>query len=104
MSTGTAVWRFPRRRCNAGREPPPHWRFIASGEPYTGTISGRLPLVWTHAKVVCDSPNKKQVEAGARGGRLMSLPVADTARAVQSELQIVTPYFVPADQIGRAHV
>ena len=70
---------------------------IASGEPYTGIISGRLPLAWAHAKVVCDSPHKKQVEAGARGGRLMSLPVADTARAVQSELQMVTPYFVPAD-------
>src|SRR5450759_4716731 len=41
---------------------------IASGEPYTGIISGRLPLAWAHAKVVCDSPNKKQVEAGARGG------------------------------------
>lgn len=70
---------------------------IATGEPYTGIISGRLPLVWAHAQVVCDSPEKKQVEAGARAGRLMSLPVADTARAVQSELQMVTPYFVPAN-------
>ena len=70
---------------------------IASGEPYNGIVSGRLPLVWAHAKVVCDSPDKKQVETGARGGRLMSLPVADTARAVHSELDMVTPYFVPAE-------
>jgi len=70
---------------------------IASGEPYAGIISGRLPLVWAHAQVVCDSPNKKQVETGARGGRLMSLPVVETAREVQSEFQMVTPYFVPAE-------
>ncbi len=70
---------------------------IATGEPYTGIISGRLPLVWAHAQVVCDSPDKKEVEAGARAGRLMRLPVAATARAVRSEFQMVTPYFVPAN-------
>src|SRR6185437_8098528 len=69
---------------------------IASGEPYAGIISGRLPLVWAPAQLVCDSPNKKQVEAGTRGGRLMNPLVVDTAGAVQSEFQMVTPYFVPA--------
>jgi putative cardiolipin synthase len=68
---------------------------IASGEPYAGMISGRLPLVWAPAQVVCDSPDKKQVENGSLAGRLMTQPVADTARAVQSELLMVTPYFVP---------
>ena len=74
---------------------------IATGEPYTGIISGRLPLVWAHAQVVCDSPDKKEVEAGARAGRLMRLPVAATARAVRSEFQMVTPYFVPANRSCR---
>ncbi len=69
---------------------------IASGEPYAGMISGRLPLVWAHAQVICDSPNKKQVETGAGPGRLMSPLVASTTGAVQSEFQIVTPYFIPA--------
>lgn len=68
---------------------------IASGEPYAAMISGQLPLVWAHAQVICDSPNKKQVETGARG-RLMNPLVVDTAGAVRSELQMVTPYFVPA--------
>jgi putative cardiolipin synthase len=71
---------------------------IVSGEPYAGMISGRLPLVWAQAQVVCDSPDKKQVENGKLAGRLMSRPVADTARAVQSELLMVTPYFIPVEE------
>ena len=71
---------------------------IATGEPYVGMISGRLPLVWAHAQVVCDSPDKKNVESGARPGRLMSRPVAKAAGAVQTELLMVTPYFIPAEE------
>jgi putative cardiolipin synthase len=71
---------------------------IATGEPYAGMIAGRLPLVWAHAQVVCDSPDKKRVESGERAGRLMSRPVAKAAGAVQSELLMVTPYFIPADE------
>jgi putative cardiolipin synthase len=70
---------------------------IATGEPYSGMISGRLPLVWAHAQVICDSPDKKDVERGAVAGRLMSRSIADTAGSVQSELLMVTPYFVPAN-------
>ncbi len=71
---------------------------IATGEPYAGMIAGRLPLVWAHAQVVCDSPDKKNVESGARAGRLMLRPVAAAASAVQSELLMITPYFIPADE------
>jgi putative cardiolipin synthase len=70
---------------------------IAAGEPYAGIISGRLPLVWTSAQVVCDSPNKKDVDSGALAGRLMNRTVIQTAGTVQSELLMVTPYFVPTD-------
>ena len=69
----------------------------ATGEPYAGMLSGRLPLVWAHAQVVCDSPDKKRVESGVRECRLMIRPVAAIANAAQSELLMVTPYFVPAD-------
>jgi putative cardiolipin synthase len=69
---------------------------IASGEPYARIISGRLPLVWARAQVVWDSPDKKQIEAGTRAGRLMNPLVVGTARTVQSDFQMVTPYFVPA--------
>jgi putative cardiolipin synthase len=71
---------------------------IATGEPFAGMISGQLPLVWAHAQVVCDSPDKKHVENGALAGRLMTQPVADAASAVQSELLMVTPFYGPADE------
>jgi len=72
-------------------------RRTASGEPLAGLVSGRLPLVWAHAQVVCDSPDKKRVENGEMIGKLMHREVADTAAAVQSELLIVSPYFIPGD-------
>jgi putative cardiolipin synthase len=69
---------------------------LNSQEPYAGMIAGRLPLTWANAQVVCDSPDKKDVENGARSGRLMTRPVAKAAAEVKSELLMVTPYFVPA--------
>ena len=68
---------------------------LATGEPYAGIVSGRLPLVWAQAEVVCDSPDKKGVEQGDVGGRLMAPQVLVAARATQSELLMITPYLVP---------
>jgi putative cardiolipin synthase len=71
---------------------------VASGEPFNGMISGRLPLIWAHAQLVCDSPDKKKVENGAMVGRLMHRPVAKASAAVQSELLMVTPYLIPGNE------
>ena len=71
---------------------------IATGEPFNGIISGRLPLVWAHAQLICDSPDKKKVESNAMVGRLMHRAVARAAMAVQSELLMVTPYLIPGDE------
>jgi putative cardiolipin synthase len=71
---------------------------VATGEPLAGMISGRLPLVWAHAKLVYDSPDKKRVEKGEMVGRLMHRPVAKAAAAVQSELLMVTPYLIPGEE------
>ncbi|HJW03921.1 MAG TPA: phospholipase D-like domain-containing protein, partial [Azospira sp.] len=68
---------------------------IASGEPLAGMISGALPLVWAPAQVVCDSPEKSKVEKGEIVGRLMHRAVAKRVAEVQSELLIITPYFIP---------
>jgi putative cardiolipin synthase len=70
---------------------------VATGEPFAGMISGRLPLVWAQAQVVCDSPDKSNVVRGVMAGRLMSAPVAEATRAANSELLMITPYFIPAD-------
>jgi putative cardiolipin synthase len=69
---------------------------LKSGEPLAGILSGRLPLVWAHAQLVYDSPDKKQVGGGALPGRLIARAVLDSIREVQSELLLVSPYFIPA--------
>lgn len=79
------------------KEPIDYEKRVATGEPFAGIISGRLPLVWAESKVVCDSPEKKRVDKGDLPGRLMAQAVDDTAKDVQSELLMVTPYFIPAD-------
>jgi cardiolipin synthase C len=73
-------------------------RRVATGEPLAGMIAGRLPLVWAHAQLVYDSPEKRRVENGEMVGRLMHRTVADAAAAVRSELLLVTPFFIPGDE------
>jgi cardiolipin synthase C len=69
---------------------------LKTDEPFAGIISGNLPLVWSHARVVYDSPDKKRVISGASPGQLITSAVLDSIRDVQSEFQLVTPYFIPA--------
>lgn len=71
---------------------------VATGEPFGGMISGRLPLIWAHAQLVSDSPDKKKVENGEMVGRLMHRAVANATIAVQSELLMVTPYLIPGKE------
>jgi putative cardiolipin synthase len=69
---------------------------LKSGGPYAGIISGSLPLVWAQAQLVYDSPDKKKVAEGALPGRLIVPAVIDSVREAQSEVLLVTPYFIPA--------
>lgn len=71
---------------------------IATGEPLNGMLTGRLPLVWASAQVVCDSPYKKEVEEGEMVGRLMHRVVANAALETKSELLMVTPYLIPGKE------
>jgi putative cardiolipin synthase len=71
---------------------------IATGEPLAGILSGRTPLIWANVQVICDTPNKREVEAGDKAGRMMREVIAENIAAVQSELLIVTPYLVPGKQ------
>ncbi len=71
---------------------------VATGEPFAGVVSGRLPLIWAHAQLVCDSPDKKKVESGAMVGRLMKRAVAEATTAVQTELLMITPYLIPGKE------
>jgi putative cardiolipin synthase len=73
-------------------------KLVATGEPFNGMVSGRLPLTWAHAQVVCDSPDKKNVENGTMVGRLMQRAVFDAAMQVQSELLMISPYLIPGHE------
>lgn len=71
---------------------------VASGEPFNGILTGRLPLIWAHAQLISDSVDKKKVENGAMVGRLMHRAVANAASEVKSELLMVTPYLIPGSE------
>ncbi|HEX7643595.1 MAG TPA: phospholipase D family protein [Burkholderiaceae bacterium] len=68
---------------------------IGSGQPLEGMLSGRLPLSWATAEVVCDSPDKAKVEKGEEIGELMNQRVGAAVAGVRSELLMVSPYLVP---------
>jgi putative cardiolipin synthase len=73
---------------------------ITAGGPYSDLRSGKAPLVWASATVVSDSPDKKNAESGARGGRLMARSVMKAALAAHSEVVMVNPYVIPsADEL-----
>lgn len=93
-------WRWRQRRQMQSLASPgvDYVAKIASGEPYADMIAGRLPLVWAHAEVVCDSPDKKRVRGGERPGQLMQPEVAVAAALVKTELLMITPYVVPAPE------
>jgi putative cardiolipin synthase len=77
---------------------PPYLKRAASGDPVAAILRGQTPLVWAHAQVVCDSPEKKKVEKGSMVGSLMYQPVARAASTVKTELLMVSPYLVPTPQ------
>jgi putative cardiolipin synthase len=69
---------------------------LDSGEPLAGILAGRLPLVWAHAQVVCDSPDKGKSHNAAEDSRIYQ-PVARAMEDVQTELLMVSPYVVPSE-------
>jgi putative cardiolipin synthase len=71
---------------------------VPSGKPFQDIIDGRLPIVWAKAQLIYDSPAKKEVEDGILSGRLIHPAVMNAARAVQSELLMVTPYLIPDEE------
>jgi putative cardiolipin synthase len=70
---------------------------LATGEPFAGILSGQTTLIWAPTQVVCDSPDKKDVKAGARVGSLNYKPITEALSASQREVLITTPYFVPSN-------
>jgi len=68
---------------------------LAAGEPIGGIASDKTPLSWSQARLVYDSPDKKDVGQGAAAGKLIYNTVAFEAKSVDTEMIMVTPYLVP---------
>jgi putative cardiolipin synthase len=71
---------------------------VLTGEPLAGLLAGKAPLVWSKAQLVYDSPEKRRVVKGQAAGLLINDPVAAAAGAVEKELLVVSPFFVPGKQ------
>jgi putative cardiolipin synthase len=71
---------------------------IGSGEPLAGILAGRSALIWAPATLICDSPDKRNVERGVTVGRLMHKSVAAAGGAAQKELLMITPYLIPGKE------
>jgi cardiolipin synthase C len=70
---------------------------IASGKPFQDLIADGGALHWARATVVCDSPDKKDVEQRKKRGHLMAPQVTKAMQEADRELLMVTPYFVPSE-------
>ncbi len=90
----------PRVQADAGSQidDADYRQRTASGEPLAGILAGSLPLVWAHATLVYDSPDKKNVENGRTAGRLLNGAVAGAALEVKHELLVITPYLIPGKE------
>jgi cardiolipin synthase C len=70
---------------------------IASGRPLQELIADDAALHWAKAAVVCDSPDKKDVEQRKKRGHLMAPEVTHAMQDADTELLMVSPYFVPSE-------
>ena len=81
---------------------PGYVQDAASGQPLRGILDGELPLVWAHAQVVCDAPDKQHRHKDIRHDAFSYEPVAQTVASARSELLMITPYFIPTPEESRA--
>ena len=70
---------------------------LAAEEPLASTLSGKA-LVWARAEVICDSPGKATGQGKNSTSWLGNDAVVRAAAATRSELLLVSPYVVPADE------
>ena len=71
---------------------------IGTGNPLASLLNSEAGLVWAKAEVLADSPDKSSVEDGDTIGALFRRRLLDAASGVTSELDIVSPYFVPGEK------
>lgn len=71
-------------------------RSLPKGNLLDEVLSGKAPLVWAHASLAYDLPDKAKTAADDPG-RLMWERVAAAVEETQHELIVATPYLVPGE-------
>ena len=73
-------------------------RAVRGGKPLSDVLDSDAGVTWARAEVLVDSPDKASVEDGDAIGALFRRRLLRAAADVQSELVIVSPYFVPGEK------
>jgi len=76
---------------------PAHVPRFDIANPVRSLVDGDGALVWAKADVLYDNPDKSKVEAGEKRGQLLRNRLVEALGTVKSELLVVSPYLVPAD-------
>jgi putative cardiolipin synthase len=62
------------------------------------STGGALHLHWADARVIADPPEKLKKPSGTRSDAYLSGQISPFAQAVQSDMLVVSPYFVPGKE------
>lgn len=73
-------------------------RRLSTSEPLAAMMAGTPPLIWAHAEVVVDPPNKASPEDRDASNWLEHDVLARAAAQTRSEFILVSPYLVPGDE------
>jgi len=82
------------------REPQTSMRLpkIDVVDPVHALVDRDESVIWAKAEVLVDNPDKLKIEAGQKDGQLLRHRLVQALGTVQSEVLIVSPYLVPADE------
>src|SRR5262249_48323735 len=86
------------RRPAATRETPTETKLaqrLPEGNPLNALLQHPKAFVYARAEVLCDTPDKREVQAGQKDGPLMRHRLVSAIEDVNSELLITSPYVVP---------
>ena len=96
-----SIVRHPRPPLAAREAPRAHaWTAAADTAPLVGDLlRGSLPLEWAPARIISDDPAKGVNRAQPRG--LLTQTLRELFGSPQQQLDLVSPYFVPAREGSR---
>ena len=73
----------------------PYGQALAKSSLATELRSHSLRLHWAEARIIADPPEKLKQPAGTRSNAYLGGQISPHARAVRSDMLVVSPYFVP---------